>query len=93
MELQGLVGDMKQHQDRLLDTAAHLSNELSVNQEHLKVRTYPLYTVHLYVCTHIILFVHSYFPTCSCTVACTYVSWFSGFPHIFTLLHCYNSWL
>jgi predicted nucleic acid-binding Zn-ribbon protein len=36
MELQGLVGDMKQHQDRLLDTAAHLSNELSVNQEHLK---------------------------------------------------------
>ena len=37
VELQGLVGDMKQHQDRLLDTAAHLSNELSVNQEHVKV--------------------------------------------------------
>lgn len=32
-----MVGDMKQHQDRLLDTAAHLSNELGVNQEHVKV--------------------------------------------------------
>ena len=37
MELQGMVSDMKQHQDRLLDTAAHLSNELGVNQEHVKV--------------------------------------------------------
>ena len=36
MEQQGIVGDVKQHQDRLLDTAAHLSNELSVNQEHVK---------------------------------------------------------
>ena len=32
-----MVSDMKQHQDRLLDTAAHLSNELGVNQEHVKV--------------------------------------------------------
>lgn len=37
MELQAMVSDMKQHQDRLLDTAAHLSNELGVNQEHVKV--------------------------------------------------------
>ena len=86
MELQGLVGDMKQHQDRLLDTAAHLSNELSVNQEHLKVHTCPLYT-----CTLVCIYAH--YPVCTllfphllmCCSLYVYVMVFRFTTHLYAL--------
>ena len=35
--LKTLVQDLQQEQERLLGTAAHLSHELEINQEHVKV--------------------------------------------------------
>ena len=35
--LQSMVTDLQQQQERLLDTAANISHELGVNQDHVKV--------------------------------------------------------
>ena len=35
--LQAVVNDLQQQQERLLDTAANISHELGVNQDHVKV--------------------------------------------------------
>ena len=35
--LQGMLGQLQQEQERLMGTAAHLSHELEVNREHVKV--------------------------------------------------------
>ena len=37
-ELQNTVAGLQQEQERLIGTAAHLSHELEVNKEHVKVR-------------------------------------------------------
>ena len=36
-DLQQMVGDLQQEQERLIGTAAHLSHEIEVNKEHVKV--------------------------------------------------------
>lgn len=36
--LQEVVGGMQQEHERLMGTAAHLSHELEVNKEHVKVQ-------------------------------------------------------
>lgn len=37
--VQGLLGQLQQEHERLMGTAAHLSHELDVNKEHVKVCT------------------------------------------------------
>ena len=44
--VQGLLAQLQQEHERLMGTAAHLSHELDVNKEHVKVGT-----VCVYVCT------------------------------------------
>lgn len=39
-ELQNTVSGLQQEQERLMGTAAHLSHELEVNKEHVKVRNH-----------------------------------------------------
>ena len=35
--LQGILGQLQQEHERLIGTAAHLSHELEVNKDHVKV--------------------------------------------------------
>lgn len=36
-----MVGELQQEQERLIGTAAHLSHEIEVNKEHVKVWGHP----------------------------------------------------
>lgn len=40
--IQGLLGQLQQEHERLMGTAAHLSHELDINKEHVKVSTCEL---------------------------------------------------
>lgn len=49
-DLQQMVGDLQQEQERLIGTAAHLSHEIEVNKEHVKVWGNPsIYNNYIYV--------------------------------------------
>lgn len=49
-DLQQMVGDLQQEQERLIGTAAHLSHEIEVNKEHVKVWGNPsIYNKYIYV--------------------------------------------
>ena len=43
--LQSMVNELQQQQERLLDTAANISHELGVNQDHVKVTISINYTL------------------------------------------------
>lgn len=43
--VQGLLSQLQQEHERLMGTAAHLSHELDINKEHVKVYTAELHEV------------------------------------------------
>ncbi len=49
--IQGLLGQLQQEHERLMGTAAHLSHELDINKEHVKVMPRTLILKHR-ECSH-----------------------------------------
>ena len=59
--LQELVTQQQQDQERLIGTVAHISNEVEINKEHIKVETFYLSWVYIHI---------DFFCFCLATLLC-----------------------